>query len=131
MLLRILVTCPEPVPPQLVTSVAKQRIKGSMAANNSGEAPTITLRVPSCAAWRVRAIGASAHDAPLACNWLAKSRVWVTDEVPRSTTTCPERIFFRMPSPSNTARACFTLGRHKKHDVALVDDLRHGDGHSS
>ena len=38
-------------------------------------APTITLSVPSCAACRVRAIGASAQDAPLACNCLAKSRV--------------------------------------------------------
>jgi len=44
--------------------VAKQRITGSIAANNSGTAPTMTLSVPSCAAWRVRAIGASAHTAP-------------------------------------------------------------------
>ena len=73
----------------------------------------MTLSVPSCAACRVRAIGASAHDAPLACNCLAKSRVWLTEDVPRSTTTWPFRIFFRMPSPSNTARTCFALGRHR------------------
>src|SRR6478735_11548227 len=73
----------------------------------------MTLSVPSCAACRVRAIGASAHDAPLACNCLAKSRVWLTEDVPRSTTTWPFRTFFRMPSPSNTARTCFALGRHK------------------
>jgi hypothetical protein len=50
MLLRIFVTCPAPTSPQRVTSVAKQRIRGSIAANNSGGAPTMTLSVPSCAA---------------------------------------------------------------------------------
>ena len=74
----------------------------------------MTLSVPSCAACRVRAIGASAQAAPLACNCPAKSRVWLTDDVPRSTTTCPLRMFFRMPSPSNTARTCLALGRHRK-----------------
>src|SRR5215211_1288047 len=73
----------------------------------------MTLRVPSCAACRVRAIGASAHDAPLACSCLAKSRVWLTDEVPRSTTTWPARMFFKMPSASNTARTCLALGRQR------------------
>src|SRR5205085_6417589 len=73
----------------------------------------MTLSVPSCAACRVRAIGASAHEAPFAVSCLANSRVWLTEEVPRSTITCPARMFFRMPSPSNTARTCFALGRHR------------------
>src|SRR5581483_9098823 len=60
MLLRIFVTWPAPVAPQLVTSLAKQRITGSTIANGFGVAPTITLSVPAIAASRVRAIGASA-----------------------------------------------------------------------
>src|SRR5689334_14925022 len=113
MLLRILVTCPAPTSPQWVTSVAKQRISGSTASKSARGPPTMTLSVPSCAACRVRAIGASSQAAPFAASCPAKSRVWLTEEVPRSTTTWPLRTCFRIPSPSNTARTCFALGRQR------------------
>ena len=60
MLFMIFAICPVPTPPQWVMSVAMQASSGRMRANTAGWAPTMMLSVPSSAAWRVRAMGASA-----------------------------------------------------------------------
>ena len=54
-----------------------------MAANTAGSAPTMIASVPSTAAWRVRAIGASAKNAPRAAAAAAISRASAGGEVGR------------------------------------------------
>ena len=60
MLFRILTAWPAPASPQCVTSLARWRSSGSMRVKVSLVPPTMIDRVPSIAACRVRAIGASA-----------------------------------------------------------------------
>ena len=59
MLLRIFTTWPQPTGPQWVMSVPMQPSRGSTASKASAGPPTMMLSVPSRAAWRSRATGAS------------------------------------------------------------------------
>src|SRR5262249_18044101 len=64
MLLRIFTTWPAPWSPQWVTSLPMQERYGRSASHASAGPPTMMLKVPSCAAWRVRATGASTNARP-------------------------------------------------------------------
>ena len=68
MLFRILTAWPAPASPQCVTSLAMWRSSGSMRSKQVGVPPTMIDSVPSIAAWRVRATGASAKAEALPSN---------------------------------------------------------------
>src|ERR1051326_7997386 len=73
MLLRIFTTCPAPCPPQWFTSVPMQERYGRNASHASPGPPTMMLKVPSRAAWRVRATGASRNVSPRAASFWPSS----------------------------------------------------------
>ena len=85
-----------------------------MRANTFSFAPTITESVPSTAAWRVRATGASANWMPRAEKRAARSRAMLTGVVDRSTTRPPGlRCVSRLPAPRHTACTCGPPGNER------------------
>ncbi len=94
------------------TSVPMVASSGRMASNTAGSAPTMIARVPSTAAWRVRAIGASAACAPRAAAAAAISRASAGGEVDISIRTWPARSRPRIPpGPSTSSRTSAPPGR--------------------
>ena len=75
MLFMILTIWPVPTSPQCMTSEPMVSITGWIRAKVASEAPTMMASVPSAAACRVRAMGASANAILLALAASAISRI--------------------------------------------------------
>ena len=96
-------------------SVATHSSSGLMRANTFSVAPTMTDSVPSAAAWRVRATGASANWMPRARSARSGRAPGCTGVVERSTTRPPGfRCVSRLPAPRQTAFTCEPPGSDRK-----------------
>ena len=114
MLFIILTSCPEPTPPQCVTSSPIILSSGSSVLNTLDSAPTIILNVPASAAARVLATGASENWTPCSLKRLSSSRANATGDVPRSTTMAPAfSTAIRPVFPKQTSRTASPSGRDK------------------
>ena len=121
MLFISLTTWPAPTPPHSVISVPMVARMGLRRANTASLPPTMIERVPSTAARRVRATGASAKSTPLASNASASSRISRGGAVDMSTTVCPLRASPRRPpGPRVTASTSLPPGRHINTNSALA-----------
>ena len=114
MLFIILTSCPEPTPPQCVTSSPIIFSNGSSTSNTAGSAPTIILNVPASAAARVLATGASENSTSWPLKRWSSSRASATGDVPRSTTMAPAfSIVIRPVFPKQKSRTASPSGRDR------------------
>src|SRR5215813_12466566 len=86
---------------------------GRSHSNSAGSPPTMMLSVPSRAACAVRAIGASAKEAPRDAKAWPSSRASATGQVLMSTTVWPGFTRAASPPSRQTARTCGSPGRHR------------------